>query len=250
MKKRVEADLISIAHRILKLKNKAEVDILQIEIKKLYDAITILKFYNDNFDAVKTTVLETDLASKLNDFMDVKSDFLSAKRETDVVHEDLPKMQANSIEFITNDVVETPIAALENEPSIFEPLFEMASIALFEPVNTSPKEISFEELLGKNYGDTDFVKPSELEQEKKQLFSEKILHGLSISLNDRIGFEQHLFAGSSEDFNRVLSQLNTFDSFEEAKDFIDQIVKPDYDYWLDKEEFANRFMDLVENKFK
>lgn len=252
MKKRVEADLISIAHRILKLKNKSEVDILQIEIKKLYDAITILKFYNDNFDQVKTTVLEEDLNNKLVHFLDINANSLNSELEIDSnqVQDELPEVLMKTLQLPESETVEAPIVNQEKDASNFEPLFEMAAETLFEPIKNSPIEISFEELVGKNYDGADFVKPSELAQEKKQLLFEKATHGLSISLNDRIGFEQQLFAGSSEDFNRVLSQLNTFDTFEEAKDFIDEIVKPDYDNWANKDDFANRFMELVENKFK
>ena len=252
MKKRVEADLISIAHRILKLKNKSEVAILQIEIKKLYDAITILKFYNDNFDQVSATVSETDLTLKLENFIDDEPNYelQNSSVQNNQFESALPEVQMNddAIESIPDAVAD--VSLTEKEDVVFEPLFEIASEPLFEPVKISPKEISFEELLGKNYGDSDFVKPAELEQHKKQLLFEKAAHGLSISLNDRIGFEQQLFGGSSEDFNRVLSQLNTFDNYEEAKDFIEEIVKPDYDFWKDKDDFANRFMDLVENKFK
>lgn len=247
MKKRVEADLISIAHRILKLKNKSEVAILQIEIKKLYDAITILKFYNDNFDQVSATVSETDLTLKLENFID---DEPNSSAENDQYESALPEVQMNDDAIESAPDAAVDVSLTEKEDVVFEPLFEIASEPLFEPVKISPKEISFEELLGKNYGDSDFVKPAELEQHKKQMLFEKAAHGLSISLNDRIGFEQQLFGGSSEDFNRVLSQLNTFDNYEEAKDFIEEIVKPDYDFWKDKDDFANRFMELVENKFK
>jgi hypothetical protein len=59
----------------------------------------------------------------------------------------------------------------------------------------------------------------------------------------------HLFANSSEDYNRVLSQLMTFDTFQEAKDFIENMVKPDYNNWEGKDEYAQRFMEIVEKKF-
>jgi hypothetical protein len=59
----------------------------------------------------------------------------------------------------------------------------------------------------------------------------------------------HLFANSSEDYNRVLSQLMTFDTFEDAQNFIDNMVKPDYNNWQGKEEYAERFMEIVEKKF-
>jgi polyhydroxyalkanoate synthesis regulator phasin len=43
--------------------------------------------------------------------------------------------------------------------------------------------------------------------------------------------------------------LNTFDSFEEAKAFVDDFVKPDYNNWESAEEFETRFMEIVEKKF-
>src|SRR5687768_9657287 len=56
MKKKLEAELISIAHRILKLKNRAELDQLQAEALKLYEKISVLKFVEDNFAEVKPTI--------------------------------------------------------------------------------------------------------------------------------------------------------------------------------------------------
>ena len=65
MKKRLEAELISIAHRVLKLKNKSEVDQLLKESQKLYETLTILKFYQDNFEAFKNEISEEVLEEKL-----------------------------------------------------------------------------------------------------------------------------------------------------------------------------------------
>lgn len=70
-----------------------------------------------------------------------------------------------------------------------------------------------------------------------------------VGLNDRIGFEKNLFGGSSEDLNRVLSQLNTLATFEEAQQFIEQMVKPDYNNWTGKEDYEQRFLEVVERKF-
>ena len=38
-------------------------------------------------------------------------------------------------------------------------------------------------------------------------------------------------------------------SFEEADTFIKGKVKPDYNYWLNKEEYVERFMAVVEKRF-
>lgn len=250
MKKRVEADLISIAHRILKLKNKSDVTILHTEIKKLYDAITILKFYNDNFDQVNHTVSETDLEAALEVFLDNKpldADLLIAEDAT-IIHAELPAIKADDLHL--KELLDDPITDLQSNHTSFEPLFEIAAESQFEPIKSSPKEISFEDLIGQNYDGAEFVKPALLELEKKQLLADKLNHGVSITLEDRAGFEQHLFAGIAEDFNRVLSQLSTFDTIDEAKNFIDQIVKPDYDNWTNKGDYEKRFVELIENKFK
>ena len=65
MKKRVSAELISIAHRILKLKNHSETVQLQQEAKNLYDQLTILRFYEENFEMVKNEISEEVLEAKL-----------------------------------------------------------------------------------------------------------------------------------------------------------------------------------------
>ena len=72
---------------------------------------------------------------------------------------------------------------------------------------------------------------------------------ISVTLNDRIAFEKNLFNGNSDDLNRVISQLNTIETYQEAKDFIEDLVKPDFNNWQGKEEFESRFMELVEKRF-
>ena len=73
---------------------------------------------------------------------------------------------------------------------------------------------------------------------------------LNIGLNDKIAFIKHLFDGKIEDYDRVISQLNTIGTFTDAKRFIDDIVKPDYNNWDNQEEFETRFMEIVESKFE
>ncbi len=73
--------------------------------------------------------------------------------------------------------------------------------------------------------------------------------GMNIGLNDRLAFIKHLFGGNAEDYTRVLSQINTLETFNEAQTFIKTKVQPDYNSWADKEEYANRFMISVERKF-
>ena len=87
------------------------------------------------------------------------------------------------------------------------------------------------------------------QEPKISSLNDRLNKTISFGLNDRIGFEKKLFGGSSDDFNRVISQLNTFDSFEEAKSFVLDFVKPDYNNWEGNEEFEARFMEIIEKKF-
>ncbi len=79
--------------------------------------------------------------------------------------------------------------------------------------------------------------------------NESLKKGLNIGLNDRIAFIKHLFEGNADDYQRVLSQINTFESFEEANNFIQNQVRQDYKGWPHKEEYEERFMGIVEKRF-
>jgi hypothetical protein len=86
-------------------------------------------------------------------------------------------------------------------------------------------------------------------QPKSVSLNEKLARGFHIDLNDRIAFTKNLFGNSTEDYSRVLNQLMTFDSYSEAKEFIENMVKPDYNNWEGKDDYAERFMGIIEKKF-
>jgi hypothetical protein len=46
-----------------------------------------------------------------------------------------------------------------------------------------------------------------------------------------------------------MSQLNTIDSEERSIAFIENMVKPDYNNWLGKEEYEERLLGLITRKF-
>jgi hypothetical protein len=292
MKKRLEAELLSIAHRILKLKNKSEVDQLYHETQKLYEALSVLKFYGDNYEQVKSDVSLDDLEEKLSASLEEKDpeETISSKpvileepkeevvqeieieekiEETEIVAEEEPILAETK----TEEPTEEPIIEAKSETD-FEHLFELAadnpeSKEEIEEKIQEPKQISFDELLGENYTEPVFVKPNSLtlstskkEKEEEEVdvaidkvdekplsLNDKLSKTINIGLNDRIGFVKYLFGESNEDYNRVLSQLNTFSSFEEAKDFIEEIIKPDYDNWKGADDYAERFIEIVEKKF-
>ena len=308
MKKRLESELISIAHRILKLKNKSEVDQLYKESQKLYETLSVLKFYQDNFESVKSDVDEVVLEEMLKQSLEVEiASVLAAEvNEEDVepiaeveaapeieeeVEEQIePEEDPSDSELAEQSVVsEAPQEVIEEqsideeepiakEESAFKPIFEIETEEEEQEQHDIPAEVAFEsqpeekleDHIGK-YTEPVFVKTNEVslftsdsseteeakqtvaeevkEEPKTDAFNEMTTKSIAIGLNDRIGFVQHLFNDSNEDFNRVISQLNTFDTFEEAKNFINEMVLPDYNYWVGEEDYIERFMEIVEKKF-
>ena len=281
MKKRLESELISIAHRILKLKNKSDVDQLYKESQKLYETLSVLKFYQDNFESVKSDVDEVVLEEMLKQSLEVEiAPAITTEVKEDSSDSELAEQSVFSEapeEVIEEQSIdkEEPIA---NEESAFKPIFELETEEEEQEQQDIPAEVAFdsqpeeklEDHIGK-YTEPVFVKTNEVslftsdsseteeakqtvaeevkEEPKSDAFNEMTTKSIAIGLNDRIGFVQHLFNDSNEDFNRVISQLNSFDTFEEAKNFINEMVIPDYNYWVGEEDYIERFMEIVEKKF-
>jgi len=321
MKKRLESELISIAHRILKLKNKSEVDQLYRETQKLYETLSVLKFYQDNFESVKADVAaavleekieqhleaetpqevilevqsveepqaeaevvaqeETEEADDLGDSNPEEQTVVSEEAEEDTSDSELAEQVEPVLEEEAEEVEAENETEIDEEEPVFKPIFELADhdeeeeeeIEMIAEPKPETKHVALEHLLGENYVDPVFVKPNEVslfstddageEPKKETVASEPEVQtetkaaslnaafgkSMEIGLNDRVAFVNNLFGESNEDFNRVISQLNTFDNLEEAKTFLNEMVIPDYNYWVGKEEYIERFMAIVEKKF-
>jgi hypothetical protein len=335
MKKKLEAELISIAHRVLQLKNKSDVEILFQETQKLYEKLAVLRFVENQFGDIKPTLGQTDweaffesalpaeeevapkkAAKKSKTPLDLKQEnpeiiaafVAESEKEEDATAFEITEAAAQAQH--EKDSAETLVEAEMPQKISFEAVTEVSSEISNkgEEPTAAAAQISFEDLLGTNYAEPEFVKPSATETEaieeeqheiestevadeapletpffsldeapelvlelpsteaedKKQeitplfaltadepkIATEAPSKGFVIGLNDRVGFIHQLFDGSPEDYNRVLSQLMTYHTFEEADAFIRDMVKPDYNNWEGKSEYEERFMDVVARKFQ
>ena len=70
---------------------------------------------------------------------------------------------------------------------------------------------------------------------------------LALSLNDKIAFQNQLFNKDSMLFNNVISEINKQTSLEETQSFVAQYAEKFE--WELKEEFANRFQEMIEKRF-
>ena len=324
MKKKLEADLISIAHRILQLKNKSDINQLYLETQKLYEKLSVLRFIEEHFSEVQPTIGGVALEQKIESIFDQEAlpqteikPIIAATVSEEIheipVEETTQAAEINEVEPILEAAVETEtlievsartevripeteeLMVVEEENEIEEEVIITTEIASIHPdfeltqedgteteqempKKKEPVQISFEDLLGGNYHDTQFVKVQEIkdtpketvinlpkeiivEEEKEEIIkeetveqkaislNEKLAKGINIDLNDRIAFIKHLFGNSSEDYNRVLNQLITFNTFYETRDFVQEMVKPDYNNWEGKQDYEERFMDIIEKKF-
>lgn len=132
-----------------------------------------------------------------------------------------------------------------------KPATEFAKNDLEEFASTYQQMPEFErkspELFPKS---TENIKASKtMTESRAKSLNDTLNKGLNIGLNDRLAFIKHLFEGQTEDYTRVLSQINTMESFEEAQNFIKGKVKPDYNHWLHKDEYSERFMNIIEKRF-
>ncbi|WP_291099306.1 MULTISPECIES: hypothetical protein [unclassified Flavobacterium] len=293
MKKRLEADLMSIAHRVLQIKNKSDINQLYIESQKLYEKLSILRFVEEHFGGAKPTIGQAEIVEKMKEFFENNTvlEFRANKANNEIVAEEIvadvvvtdEKIETSSEqidEIALEEIIEDESIELDNIE--FQPTFELDDEEEKEVPN-KPEEvqISFLDLLGADYREPLFVKvdqseetpttiafdiPEEADFSEEELFgdieenpekiepkkvslNEKLSKGINIDLNDRIAFVKHLFGNSDEDYNRVLNQLITYDNFEDAQNFIEDLVKPDYNSWEGKEDYAQRFIEIVEKKF-
>ncbi|GIZ09275.1 hypothetical protein [Flavobacterium sp. UMI-01] len=343
MKKRLEADLISIAHRILQLKNKSDINQLFLETQKLYEKLAVLRFVEEQYGDIKPTIgqeaILTDVANffdtpkepvippamieeeKTEDRLEINTPIAEAtlvtpeiltpiEDKTESIEEEKIEIEDNNEELLTQEpiqeivsekveeaaaeeeIIQEEVAVEEKTAPITPPAF-IPSFSLTEEVEedkieveTSKKneaiQISFEDLLGGQYNEPQFVKVDEipaipptpvfeavesnttieesapaaknqtvLEKAAPKVISlnDKFSKGIDIDLNDQIAFVKHLFGNSREDYNRVMSQIMTFDNFYETKAFIEDMVKPDYNDWKGKTDYEERFMEIIEKKF-
>jgi hypothetical protein len=281
MHKKLESDLISLAHSILQMKNKENIFLLKQKSREIYEKLSVLAFveeYVNSTPGLKET--KEELTAKVEKGFETK-DLIQS--EAAVVAE---------IDLITHDDEEAYLDAgneelalevgedFSNEELIIEETVEKiteeigANLAVEELVEI---EQPFDDLEGLIFGETapvDFKEDDKQALEHKGLtleeeledtipvdiiadlfepiqsasLNDKLQANIQIGLNDRIIFVKNLFDGSQEDFNRVISQLNTFKTEKEAKKFISKMVKPDYN-WSEQEELENRLLTIVERRF-
>lgn len=277
MHKKLASDLTSLAHNILKIKNKEDVLELKKKAFEIYEKLSILAYVNEyisttpNADFTKEELLKkiAETERKLNESNTTKETsnptIIESKttRKEISSNEDSLDSKKNKEEGLNKIIEKTSSDTTQNKlisetkhnspdpelKKITEQPFDKINSVLFNKKDDSDerKTPTLEEELNDTLPVDVMANLFEKVEPKKSL-NDQLQKTLQIGLNDRIAFVKNLFEGNQSDFNRVVSQLNTCKTEREAKNFIDNLVKPDYD-WSEKEEYETRLIEIIERRF-
>lgn len=231
MRKKIETELKALATEILHISEFTDVEALQKKSLELYEKLTLLKFVDNYFETR---------------FEDVEISFSPSKIEKEF--EELNKLQEDledELLVAEDKLFDEKVEELKIEEEEF--IDETLNFLNYPNTQLSLEE-ELENAISADVASDLFEKSVRVEHKSVSLNDKLNNSAIQVGLNDRIAFVKYLFNGSQEDYNRVLSQLNSFNTEDEAKDFLLNIVKPDY-YWNDKLEYEQRFLFLIERKF-
>jgi hypothetical protein len=247
MKKKIRSEIVKLAKQIVADDENFDPVSVKKQVGRLYEQLTVLNF----------------LESQLEEDIGVQQQALDSKsfREENWFKEPEPVPQSEHKEALVEPLIEKIKDLVAQMPEESQRVDELLEEVI--PVQTHKKN-ELEEFASKYQATPTFERKdaavtskskesktaiNDMLDSKTKSINDSVNQGLQIGLNDRLAFIKHLFDGKAEDYSRVLSQISTMSSFDQASAFIKGRVKPDYNYWLQKDEFSERFMSVIEKSF-
>lgn len=280
MKKVLEDELMSLAHRILKMRNRAEIHELKEESAVLYEKLSVLSFAEKHFDGLRPTIKKHDVeASIKKDFKEKEG--LNYPDGTEYNEDQIYEHNTEKIKDIVSQMPyesgqvdemfeekkgtsapEPPSKPKEeNEDDVQDFGVHFDDLPDFEPASddkTDEKEDSSqskeEESNNKeeDKADQDLEKPrtKDLFSQQKKSLNDSLNKDFKIGLNDRLSFVNHLFEGDTEAYNNFINHINGLNSFNAVKSYVDELLNSKFSFWKEKEEVMNRLLYIIEKKFE
>lgn len=233
MKKKLIAELQVLANEILghntSLKEAHE------KAKSLYELLTVQLYLEENVSENIHTTSDFDVEKNKSHTENLAEPLI--EKIKDIVAQMPPDSQ--HVDEVLNALV--PNKKSINDIEVFAseyqqmPEFERKETPKEQPI--PPLENTFDEF--KSHVDT---------AKKPKSLNDVLNKGFVFGLNDRLAFTKNLFNGNPDDYTRVVSQLATFDNYNDAKYFIENVVQPDYE-WEGKEFYVERLLTIIEHRF-
>lgn len=228
MKRKLKAELIKMSTDIITSGDLDNISDLYDRARSLYEKLAVLKFIEEKLNDVEVDVSSNQIAEKF-------------------------ELMASAILTENSSVPESN----PHEEDIMIPGMDTLKQMVSEMPNHSQdtKDVFADFLAQPNLmkNDKDIFVPEQKENAPEpatpKSLNDRLNKNTQVGLNDKLAFIKYLFNNNTEDYNRVMSQLNTIDTEERSVSFITNMIKPEYD-WTGKEEYEERFMAIITRKFQ
>ena len=225
MKEKLEQEVVQLAQKIINnplfLKHSG---LLLQEIRSIYEKLTILNFLEKNIKD------EQEIKKLSQDIEKIYSQVENTQTENTEKHQETPKIyeEKNFEKIDFSDKINQNVET-KNSPFLEDILAQVPQDLVFEQKSSINEQV----------------------KEPIKTLNDKIVsnQNIQIGLNDKLAFIKLLFNGLSEDYTKALLVINQYHSEKECLQFIQQKIKPNYNNWLGKEEYEERFMAIVTKKF-
>ncbi|WP_136468285.1 hypothetical protein [Flagellimonas onchidii] len=222
MIRKLREELIKLSTDIITSREDKELTELYDSAKEIYEKLAVLKFIDEKLSDVEVDVSKNVIATRF--------------------------------EKMANAVLSGNIAVPESNPHE-DDIITPGMDTIKDMVSEMPADAALEQVF------TEFVAKPEIIKNEKEILApveknagpksvnDTFVKDLKVGLNDRLAFVKHLFDDDMNDYNRVISQLNTIDTEERSISFINNMVKPEYNNWEGKQQYEERFIALIERRF-
>lgn len=258
MKKKLRAQIQELIEKLSEEEKQFNTTSVKKIVGQLHEKLAILEYMEHQIDSDSAETSFDSKSFREQNWFKEPEPVPQPEHEDDLVEPLMEKIkdivaqmpqEANRVDQLLEDILPKKNLQKNDKNELEDFAAEYQQMPTFERKSNDKK---VQENKSETQKPNDTVKVAELantKEAKQRSLNESVNKGLQIGLNDRLAFIKHLFDGDATDYRRVLSQINTMKSYDEAESFIKGKIKPDYNYWLNKDEYANRFMTVVEKNF-
>ncbi len=257
MKNKLREDIKALGKQISVLDGNFDTLKVKALVTKLQEQLTVLAYFESQLNVSETNALDSKSYREDNWFKEPvpvprseHSEELvepAMEKIKDIVAQMPPESQ--KVDALLEEILPTQ-KTMKNDLEDFAATYQkMPTFTRKEETTNTNKTSLIDKESAKGAEVPQKVHTLHTDPAQPKSLNDSIAGGLSIGLNDRLAFIKHLFNGNTDDYQRVLSQINTMESYDAATLFIKGQVKPDYNNWSEKEEFSDRFMAIVEKNF-
>ena len=257
MKNKLREDIKALGKQISIIEGNFDTLKVKASVTKLQEQLTVLAYLESQLNISETNALDSKSYREGNWFKEPvpvpRSEHKDALVEPamekikDIVAQMPPESQ--KVEDMLNEIL-PPKQTKKNDLEDFAANYQQMPTFTRKEEKTTNNNLGLEKKEPAKGADIPLkVHSLNTDPGQPKSLNDSIGGGLSIGLNDRLAFIKHLFEGSADDYQRVLSQVNTMENYSEASTFLLKNVKPDYNHWQGKEEFSDRFFAIIEKNF-